>query len=305
MPALTTDLLDRHTGLGSDYFGTGLRAITPLATAHANATESLGAVDFACAFFTHHAAQFTGADHLAAADNRFIGQPSCLGSRPGKRFGQPDTETVHDLQILAHLFAARVIHRPAKIVQQRHRRQSPCLFGSIGTTDFCAVARCINAVRRGATVFVDRQHPLPGRVVETQLASGQVSQLSFRAQVITQRQCIAIDGQRVTVGELHAHAGHTVLLAADNFFGLHAQVHRHFGAVQLGQQLHAVEQQARAREQFGHRADALAEWRGVEHGGHIGTGFDVLAGDQVKQRSAAHEHHATADGHRLRLERDL
>ncbi len=77
--------------------------------------------------------------------------------------------------------------------------------------------------------------------------------------MVTQRQGIAIDVQRVAIGQLHTHAGHAVLFAADDFLGLHAQVHRHPGAVQLAQQFHAVEQQTGARQQFGHRADAFAE----------------------------------------------
>ena len=61
----------------------------------------------------------------------------------------------------------------------------------------------------------------------------------------------------------------------------------------------------RLEREFRRRGDLLRERAGVEHGGDLCPGFDVLVSNEVEQRPGAGQHDAPADRAALRLQRDL
>ena len=67
----------------------------------------------------------------------------------------------------------------------------------------------------------------------------------------------------------------------------------------------ALGEGAPAAQQSGHGATFCGEGGGVEHGGDPATRLGVLVGDEVEQRSGAHEDDSRADGAALVLQGDL
>jgi len=147
-----------------------------------------------------------------------------LRRRPGERLGQAKAKLLHHRQGMTLFVAQSGIHRFVLILQQRHRHQASGVFGGIRATDSRAIPGGIHATHRGPAVVIGGQQPLAGGLIEAQSTTGQVRQLGFRAQVITQGDGIARHVQGRPSRRPHPHATDTAGGVTQHLLGLDAQV---------------------------------------------------------------------------------
>ena len=184
------------------------------------------------------------------------------------------------------------VDRLAEVFERRERRPGAAELGRVGAEDRRAVAGEVNAAHAAAAGGV--AHREPGLVERLVLegAAGEVGELGLGAQAVAEADRVA--GRRVR----HAAGTPAQRFDARRAVGreqFHAQVQRHAGRAEPGDEVRALGRDRRAREHLRHGGELRAERRGVEHRRHLAAVARVLPGDQVEQRPGAREHHARPD----------